>query len=66
MDYASELELPDNLADSIAARIQDVDRHSQTLNAYVQGIADSMNIPAGWKFDKDRMVFHNPQKGDDK
>ena len=60
-----EIALPARLADGLTARIQEVDRQSQALNAYVQGIADTMDIDAGWQFDRDRLVFLNPQKGDD-
>ena len=66
MDNEPEIELPENLADGITARIQEVDRQSQGLNAYVQGIADTLGVTPGWQFDRDRLVFLNPQKGDDK
>lgn len=57
--------LPGHLADGISARIGEVDKQSQALNAYVQGIADTLEVPAGWQFDRDLMVFKTPQKGDE-
>jgi len=57
--------LPVHLADGISARIIEVDRHSQALNAYVQGVADTLEVPAGWQFDREAMVFKTPQKGDE-
>ena len=62
---SDSIPLPSHLADGIAARIVEVDRQSQALNAYVQGIADTLEVPAGWQFDREAMVFQTPQKGDE-
>ena len=59
---SEEISIPVNLAASLRMRIQQVDQASHSLNAYVQGVADTLEVPEGFQLDREQMKFVNPAK----
>ena len=59
--------VPESLASCIEARLSQHDAQAQAVNAYIQGIADTLDVPPGWKFDRAGLEFRPPEppaKGD--